>query len=148
MSCMTDEERARFREKAKLRAEAEAQNKGIAPQAPVQMNVQLTKPIQPGRSANGKPYAIASMVLGIVAVVFILFFWVISPICAVIGLVMSHMAKTRGYTGGMRTAGLVLSWVAIGLSILVTACFVWIYQFMVSMDWTHGNFADPNSFFR
>ena len=103
---------------------------------------------QPVQSKNGESYATASMVLGIAAIVFVFIFWFISPICAVVSLVMSHIAKTRGYTGSMRTAGLVLSWVAIVLSILVTAGFVWIYQFISSMDWTHGNFADPESFFR
>ena len=59
-----------------------------------QMNAQLPKPVHPGR--------IVSMVLGIV-VVFILICWLISPVCAV------------------RTAGFVLSGVAIGISIVLIA---------------------------
>lgn len=58
---MTDEERARFREKAKQRAEVEAQNKGIAPQAPVQMNVQQ----QPVQDENGQTFAYVAFGCGI-----------------------------------------------------------------------------------
>ena len=64
---MTDEERARFREKAKQRAESEAQNKGIASQAPVQMNVQQ----QPVQDENGQTFAYVAFGCGIAAIVLI-----------------------------------------------------------------------------
>ena len=66
---MTDEERVRLREKAKQRAEAEAQNKGIAPQTPVQMNVQQ----QSVQDGNGQTFAYVAFGCGIAAIVLILF---------------------------------------------------------------------------
>lgn len=104
---MTDEERARFREKA------EAQNKGIAPQAPVQMNAQ-----QPVQDENGQTFAYVAFGCGIAAIVLIFIFWLLGIACAIVGIVMSHMAITHGYKdNSMRKIGFVLSWVAIGLSI-------------------------------
>ncbi|MGF0017461.1 DUF4190 domain-containing protein [Sporofaciens sp. SGI.106] len=111
---MTDEERARFREKAKQRAEAEAQNKGIAPQAPVQMNVQQ----QPVQDENGQTFAYVAFGCGIAAIVLIFIMWLLGIACAIVGIIMSHMAITHGYKdNSMRKIGFVLSWVAIGLSI-------------------------------
>ncbi len=58
----------------------------------------------------GKSDAIGSMVLGIIAIVFLFFGWssVISVIMSIIGLILASNAKKKGYTGGMQTAGFVL----------------------------------------
>lgn len=117
---MTDEERARFREKAKLRAEAEAQNKGIAPQAPIQ-NVQQ----QPVQDESGQTFVYAAFGCGIAAIALICIFWLLGIACAIVGIAMSHMAITHGYKdNSMRKIGFVLSWVAIGLSIAMIVFFI------------------------
>lgn len=73
----------------------------------------------------GKGKAIASMVLGIVGVVF-WFFGVgslISLIVGVVGLILSGSAKKEGFVGGIRTAGFVLSLIStIGGSIFFVSC--------------------------
>lgn len=44
--------------------------------------------------------------------------WLLGIACAIVGIIMSHMAITHGYKdNSMRKIGFVLSWVAIGLSI-------------------------------
>ena len=58
---------------------------------------------QNGGSQPGKGAAIASMVLGIVGM------FIAGIILGIIGLAMASKAKNEGYTGGMRTAGFVLS---------------------------------------
>lgn len=73
----------------------------------------------------GKGKAIASLVLGIVAVVFWFTSWlaIVSVVCGIIGLVMASMAKAEGYVGGMRTAGFVLSIIGlVGGAIFFVAC--------------------------
>ena len=61
-----------------------------------------TGPIEPGK---GK--AIASLVLGICAIVFPIM--IVGVILGVVGIVLAIMAKREGYIGGMATAGLVCS---------------------------------------
>ena len=73
----------------------------------------------------GKGQAIASLVCGIISVVF-WFFGVsafLSVILGIVGLVLASQSKKAGFVGGMRTAGFVLS--LIGLifgSIIFVAC--------------------------
>lgn len=88
-------------------------------------------PAQPagGPPAGGPPQkpgngmAIAGMVLGIVSLV-IFCLWYISLPCAIVGLILSVVAKKKaketGAGGGMATAGLVLCIIALGLAIVIT----------------------------
>lgn len=66
---------------------------------------------------NGKGSAVASLVLGIIGLVIALLFGVlIAPVglvLGIIGLVLASKAKTEGFNGGMRTAGFVLSLLAV-----------------------------------
>jgi len=62
-------------------------------------------PIKPKQPASG--FAIASLVLGIIAMV--LPIPVIDVIIGVLGLIFAIVAKRSGHRGGMSTAGLVLS---------------------------------------
>lgn len=62
-------------------------------------------------SQNGKGLAIASLVLGIASVAF----WftgtltILSLILGIVGIVLASSAKKKGFEGGIRTAGFVLS---------------------------------------
>lgn len=62
---------------------------------------------------NGKGAAIASLVLGIIGLVIDIFFGIlIGPVglvLGIIGLILASKAKNDGFTGGLRTAGFVLS---------------------------------------
>ena len=79
----------------------------------------------PAPENNGKGLGIASMVLGIVGVVFWFFgiTSIISLILGIIGVVCAAKSKTAGYTGGMRVAGLVLSIIAIVGGAIAFACY-------------------------
>lgn len=59
----------------------------------------------------GKNLAIASLVLGIIAIVLWFFGYSSagSVICGIVGLVCASKAKQEGFSGGIQTAGLVLS---------------------------------------
>ncbi len=73
----------------------------------------------------GRNEAIASMVLGIVSVVFMFFGWsaLISVILAVIGLILSGNSKKKGYEGTMLTAGFILCLIGvIGGALIFVAC--------------------------
>lgn len=75
---------------------------------------------QPGHGA-----AVASLVLGIIAVALWFFGYsaIVSVILGIIGLVCAGNAKKAGFTGGLRTAGFVLSLVGlIGGAIAFVAC--------------------------
>ena len=75
---------------------------------------------QPGKGA-----AIASLVLGIIAVVFWFFGWgsLVSIICGIVGIILASNAKKAGFDGGMRVAGLVLSIIGlVGGAIVFVAC--------------------------
>lgn len=63
---------------------------------------------RPAPAQNGKGLAIASMVLGIVSLI------MFALIAGTLAVVFGAMAKKKGYTGGMATAGLVLG--VIGLA--------------------------------
>ena len=71
-------------------------------------------------SDSAKNMAIASMVLGIVAVVFAWFGWgaFVSLACSIVGLVLAVNAKKKGNTSGMQKAGLVLSLIGIICAII------------------------------
>lgn len=82
-------------------------------------------PVAPQPEAPDHGKAVASMVLGIVGVVFWFFSIAsfVSLICGVIGLVLASQAKKAGNTEGIRTAGFVLSLIAlIGGAIVFIAC--------------------------
>ena len=66
---------------------------------------------QPPQSPPGYGQAIASMVLGIIAVVFWFFGWsaIVSVVLGIIGVVLASKSKALGYNGPIRTAGFVLS---------------------------------------
>ncbi len=73
----------------------------------------------------GRGDAIASMVLGIIAILCWFFGWsaIVSVILAVVGLVLATNAKKKGYTGGMQTAGFVLCIVSLfGAILIFIAC--------------------------
>lgn len=81
-----------------------------APQQPAQT---VYAPAQPAKE-KGKPLAIASLILGIVA------FIVIPYIAGALAIVFGGVAKKQGCKSGMATAGIVLGIVAIVLQIVVT----------------------------
>ena len=63
---------------------------------------------------NKHGYAVASLVLGIVSIVFCCC-WYIGLICGIVGLVLAIMAKKNGNTEGICKAGLVLSIIGVVL---------------------------------
>lgn len=73
----------------------------------------------------GQGAAVASLVLGIISVVCWFFGWSVlaSVVLGIIGLVLAGSSKKAGFTGGMRTAGFVLSLIGlIGGAIFFVAC--------------------------
>ena len=73
----------------------------------------------------GKGQAIASLVLGIIAVVLWFFGYssLISIVLGVIGLILASKSKSLGFQGGLRTAGFVLSLIGlIGGALVFVAC--------------------------
>lgn len=73
----------------------------------------------------GKGQATASLVLGIISVVFWFFGWgaIVSIILGIIGLIMANSAKKQGFESGLRTAGFILSLVGlIGGGFVFVAC--------------------------
>ncbi len=82
-----------------------------------------------GGQNNG--LAIAGMVLGICSVVFVFIVWILGIIMAVVGLVLSIVARKQN-PSSMATAGLVLNIVALAITVVVflacTACVASIYN--------------------
>lgn len=72
------------------------------------------------QNVPGKGAAVASLVLGIIAVVLWFFGYtsIVSVILGIVGLVCAGNAKKAGFMGGLRTAGFVLS--LIGRSVAVS----------------------------
>ena len=73
---------------------------------------------------KGKSYATASMVLGIVGLVFTFFIYtLVGVIMGIVGLVLAVKAKDMGFQGGMRTAGFVMNLICVivGALLLVLA---------------------------
>ena len=77
------------------------------------------------QNVPGKGAAVASLVLGIIAVVLWFFGYtsIVSVILGIVGLVCAGNAKKAGFMGGLRTAGFVLSLIGlIGGAIFFVAC--------------------------
>lgn len=72
----------------------------------------------------GKGKATASLVLGIIGVVlwFTGYGAIISLVLGIIGIVFASQSKKEGFTGGLRTAGFVLSLISLIVGALVFAC--------------------------
>ncbi|MGN8896664.1 hypothetical protein [Flavonifractor sp. HCP28S3_F3] len=63
---------------------------------------------------KGKNLALASMILGIVGLVFtFLINTLLGLILGIVGLVLASKSKQLGFTGGMRTAGFVTSLISV-----------------------------------
>jgi len=58
---------------------------------------------------NAESFAIASLILGILSVVFFFIHVFVGLICGVVGVILSTMARQDGNTPGMAIGGLVLS---------------------------------------
>lgn len=78
-------------------------------------NVEVQNNANEGEIKKGK--SIASMVLGIVSLVFICF-WYISIPCGIISIILGIIGKKEGGKG-MAITGIVLSAISIGLALLV-----------------------------
>ena len=65
--------------------------------------------VSPGEEQPGRGLAIASLVLGIVSLVFIIFFPIFGLIAGIVGVILASMARKQGYRGGMQTGGFVCS---------------------------------------
>ena len=75
----------------------------------------------------GQGFSIAGMVLGIVGLVFLILFWPLGLICAIVGFVLSLQGKKKtplGVSSGMATAGIVTSSIVLGIAILVALIMV------------------------
>jgi len=73
----------------------------------------------------GKGKAIASLVLGIVAIVFWWFGYssIVSVVCGIIGIILAISAKKDGFNSPLRTVGFILSLIGlIGGAIFFIAC--------------------------
>ena len=79
-------------------------------------------PSSPGAGGQqpGHGKAVASLVLGIIALVATWFY--VGLILGIVGIVLALGARKEGFVGGMATAGLVLSIIAVALSALWTVC--------------------------
>ena len=79
-------------------------------------------------SEAGKPQAVASLVLGLVSLLMLVggYLSLVSILLGIIGLVLAHQARSRGYRGGVRTAGFVLSLLGLigGVLVLVSVAFL------------------------
>lgn len=82
----------------------------------------------------GRGTAIASLVLGIVSIVFMASI-VIPIICGIIGLVLGCTAKSRGQ-GGLAIAGIVLSCIGLAMGILfIVLIVVASGEYYYNYDW-------------
>lgn len=77
-----------------------------------------------GNPEAGKGMAIASLVCGIVGVVFFFFgvSSIISLILGILGVVFAGQAKKKGNTTGMRTAGFIISLIALIGGAIIFVC--------------------------
>lgn len=78
-----------------------------------------------GGSEPGKGAAVASLVLGIISVVFWFFGMgaIVGLVTGVVGIICASNAKKAGYQGGIQTAGFVCSVIGvIGSAIIFVAC--------------------------
>jgi len=80
------------------------------------MNQQMQpSPQGGGGDTPGKALGIASLVMGILALV------IDGLIFGTLGIIFACLSKKEGFTGGMATAGLVMSIVGLALSIVIYA---------------------------
>ena len=86
--------------------------------------------------SDGDVFAITSLVLGIVAILFgllglVVFWWLsaIGIICSIIGIVMSDMAAKNGCTSDVRKVGLILSELSLAIVIAVL-----LFVFLIQMS--------------
>ena len=82
---------------------------------------------------RGERSAVASIILGIISCVFVVFVaiddtapiyaYCAIPICAlgVLGIILAYISEARGYSGHLRIAGIILSWVGVLSSIAFLA---------------------------
>lgn len=89
--------------------------------------------------AAGQGKAVASLVLGIVGLVF--GFYLVGLPCAVVGLILGILAK-RQHAGGIATAGIVLCAVGLALS-LILLCFILIFVIMAFEELSSGGYTLP-----
>lgn len=98
----------------------------VAPAAPVAP----VAPVAPA-AVPGKGLGIASMVLGIVALVCFCTGW-FAIICAIVGTALGGVAmkkaKDAGVKNGLATAGLACSVVALGLAVAVYLYALWVLE--------------------
>lgn len=80
-------------------------------------NVQNNQPVQ---GSNG--LAVASMVLGIVSIVFAFLFVWIGLIAGIVGIILAVMSRKNPAKKGMGTAGLICSIIGVAISGLMIAC--------------------------
>ncbi len=81
--------------------------------------------VDPNAPQPGKGAATASLVLGIISIVFWFFGMgaIVGLITGVIGLILASSAKKAGFVGGLRTAGFVCSLIGvIGSALIFVAC--------------------------
>ncbi len=74
-----------------------------------------------GNQLPGQNEAVVSLILGIIAVVLWFFGYssIVSVVLSIVGLVYASKSKQLGYDGPMRTAGFVLSIVALAGGVLI-----------------------------
>lgn len=89
----------------------------------------------------GQGQAVASLVLGIIAVITSSSFFIIAPPCAIIGLVLGILAKKKG-NGGMAIAGIVLSSVGLAISLLLILLFVFLFIALSDISGDYSPYYD------
>lgn len=83
-----------------------------APQAPVQPAYGY-QPV-PAQKVPGKGLAVAGLIMGILS------FFILPYVTGALGIIFGGVAKSKGYRGGMATAGIVCGIIGIALTILAT----------------------------
>lgn len=82
-----------------------------------------TPGLNPNIDPPGKGLAIASLVLGIITLLFIFFFPIGGLVTGIIGIVCASKAKSAGNSSGMQTAGFVCSLVGLVINAFIfVAC--------------------------
>lgn len=82
-------------------------------------NNQNVQPVQP-QGSNG--LAVASMVLGIVSIIFAFLFVWVGLLAGIVGIVLAVMSRKNPAKKGMGTAGLVCSIIGVAISGIMIAC--------------------------